>query len=210
MSPVVTTPTPLPAKPQAPVKAQVPATTQATIVKPEPEPLSAAPKQEPTPPAAVNLTRPKWVPKYPKESVTTMAVTEAVKSNTPPLPPAPVEQEGFTLRFESDQALTRLVAMSQVGFYAIEAERARRMTISESRISFWDASTPNSFHEMEVSTVPASVVAALSRTGANPLNVAWGVTLPGKLKQQLDSLMQNHSGGSLVITSLGQIQREES
>ena len=84
------------------------------------------------------------------------------------------------------------------------------MTVSESRISFWDASLPNSFHEMEASTVPSAVVDALSRTGVATGSVSWGVTLPGKLKDQIDGLMQEHRGGSLVIGTSGNISLEAS
>ena len=118
------------------------------------------------------------------------------------------EPEGFILRFESDAALMRLVAAGRIGVYAIEDERARRMKVSESRISFWDASVPKSFHEMEVSTVPSPVVDALARTGADTDNISWGVTLPGKLTGQLDELMQDHRGGSLLIGSNGDIRLE--
>ncbi len=202
MSPVAPTAVETPVTPQ-----ELPAVERAIELVPEPAP-AVLPDTKPQPVTAaaetappVTLTRPKWVPKYPPQTAPPIAE---------PLKTAAVEEQGFTLRFESDAVLTRLVAASQVGFYAIEAERARRMTVSESRISFWNASTPNSFHEMEVGTVPASVVEALARTGVSPENVAWGVTLPGKLKQQLDSLMQAHRGGSLVITSQGRIEREES
>jgi len=131
----------------------------------------------------------------------------------PPIAAEPIvipvqEPEGFTLRFESDAALMRLVAAGRVGVYAIEDERARRMKVLESRISFWDASVPNSFHEMEVSTVPLPVVDALARTGADTDKISWGVTLPGKLMGQLDGLMQDHRGGSLVIGSNGDIRLE--
>jgi hypothetical protein len=82
------------------------------------------------------------------------------------------------------------------------------MTVSESRISFWDASTPNAFHEMEAATVPSPVVDALARTGVATGNVDWGVTLPGKMKSQLDTLMSEHRGGSLVIGAAGEIHWE--
>jgi hypothetical protein len=84
------------------------------------------------------------------------------------------------------------------------------MSVSESRISFWDASMPNSFHEMEVSTVPAPVVEALARSGVDTSGVSWGVTLPGKLKTQLEGLMLEHRGGALLIGVNGQIRLEES
>ena len=120
------------------------------------------------------------------------------------------EKQGFTLRFESDLALTRLVAAGQVGFYAIDSDRAQRMSVSNSRISFWDASTPNSFHEMEARTVPAAVVKALERTGVDSAAIGWGVTLPGRLRSQLRALMQQHSGGALVISADGDLNLESS
>jgi hypothetical protein len=171
---------------------------------------------KPTPAAPISLTRPKWTPKY--QPKPTPQVAQAPPPATTPVaevsvdaPAPPVEeQDGFTLRFESDAALTRLVAAGQVGVYAIDAGSARRMTVSDSRISFWDASVPNSFHEMEVSTVPRPVVDALTRSGVDTSAVSWGVTLPGKLKTQLDGLMQQQRGGSLLIGINGQIRLEDS
>ena len=169
---------------------------------------------------AVTLTRPKWVPKFQptKADAAPIRATPLVQAAAPAVPEAtpaavpPVESEakGFTLRFESDAALTRLVAASHVGLYAIENDHAQRMTVSNSRISFWNASVPNTFHEMETATVPAAVIEALTRTGVHADAVNWGVTLPGKLKTQLDDLMQAHSGGALVIGASGDIRLEAS
>ena len=92
---------------------------------------------------------------------------------------------GFTLRFASDAALTRLVASRQVGFYAITDGRARRMTVHESQISFWDASRPRQFHQMEATTVPTGVTAALRRAGEDPATVEFGVTLPESMTADL-------------------------
>ncbi len=171
-----------------------------TVTRPVPKPQPAA--------TAVVLTRPKWVPKrkpaQPQEAPEAVAAVASPKSPPPPIP----EKEGFVLRFASDAALTRAVAAQHVGFYAIHDGRAQRMTVSESRISFWDASTPNTFHEMEATTVPAPVVDALARTGTPIGVVNWGVTLPGKMKTQLDALMQEHRGGSLVIGAAGEIHWE--
>ena len=152
---------------------------------------------EPKPVDSAALTRPKWVSTPPPAAAD-------------PEPEPESNDKVFTLRFESDSALTRLVATGQVAFYAIDAGRAQRMTVSDSRISFWDASTPNTFHEMEVSTVPQSVVDALLRSGANATGVEWGVTLPGKLSTQLNSLMQQHQGGALVIHADGNLKLEQS
>ena len=134
-------------------------------------------KTRPVPSAPVDdepvvLARPKWVSTFeprksqalpmmpapesaPAEALPASAATKKVTppSQASPQPRPSQEIQGFTLRFESDLALTRLVAAGQVGFYAIDSGRAQRMSVSNSRISFWNASTPNSFHEMEAGTV---------------------------------------------------------
>lgn len=191
------------------------------IIEPAALPKTPTPKSTEKPPEkSVTLTRPQWVPKYlPKEPIMPPAepapeiqATAPAVPIAPPqsIPPVESEEEGFTLRFESDAVLTRLVAASHVGLYAIESSRAQRMTVTESRISFWEASTPNTFHEMETSTVPGTVLEALTRTGTQANEVSWGVTLPGKLKSQLDALMQEHRGGSLIIGASGAIRWEAS
>jgi hypothetical protein len=177
-----------------------PASTTGSLPEPKADVISKTSAE------AVILTRPKWKPEFPTQAAEVpeaAPATEAEPIATPAQGP-----EGFILRFESDAALMRLVAAGQVGVYAIEDERARRMKVNGSRISFWDASVPNSFHEMEVSTVPLPVVDALARTGADTDRISWGVTLPGKLMGQLDGLMQDHRGGSLVIGSNGDIRLE--
>ena len=141
-------------------------------------------------------------------------MTEAAESPvTPPAMPNPRPENtstGFTLRFESDHALTRLVAAGKVGLYAMGDGHTRRMAVRESRISFWDASTPGAFHEMEPSTVPGPVVDALAKSGISTTGIDWGVTLPGKLRQQLDALMRDNSGGALVIGLDGELRLEAS
>ncbi len=171
---------------------------QGIETSPEPQPeleFEPAPERE----KSIVLTRP--------------AQAATVKPVAPTPVPAPVpapepSKEGFTLRFASDLALTRLVATGQVGFYAMDAGRAQRMMVSDSRISFWDASTPNTFHEMDAGTVPRAVMDALKRTGVDASGVNWGVTLPGKLRVQLDALMQQHTGGALVIRTDGSLTLE--
>ncbi len=170
--------------------------------------VTRAPETKPKPTQNVTLTRPHSVSTFTpaKQAKPERAVETLPQASAPPV--NAVELEGFTLSFESDHALTRLVAMGQIGFYAISDNRAQRMTVSDSRISFWAASTPNSFHEMDASTVPRAVLDALARTGANAGAANWGVTLPGKLSTQLASLMQQHTGGALVIQADGQMQLE--
>ena len=200
------------------------------------EPPEAVAAKEPAviarPEKTVVLTRPVGGPSGPKrQAIATEAAPTLRRAAPEPLPvakeapalvepapapvepepePEPIQEEGFTLRFASDAALMRAVAAQHVGLYAIEQGRARRMTVSESRISFWDASTPNTFHEMESGTVPPPVIEALGRAGSATNNVSWGVTLPGRMKTQLDELLHAHRGGSLIITADGDIHWEAS
>jgi len=190
LAPEAPSQSPAPAAPPPVTKAVEPAKESPPEVhKPPPEP--AVPEQ------AVKLVRAQRMP-------------AAVPEQAPPVPEETPEQEGFTLRFESDLALTRLVAAGKVGLYAITDGRARRMTVSESRISFWDASAPNSYHEMEAGTVPKPVIDALGRSGVNTAGVGWGVTLPGKLREQLDDIVRGNSGGALVIGRDGELRLEAS
>ena len=185
----------------------VPATRAVVTAEPTIE-VTREPETNPEPIKAVTLTRPKSLSTIaPAKQATPEKIIEARPQASGP-PDDVVKEDGFTLSFESDHALTRLVAMGQIGFYAINNSRAQRMTVSDSRISFWDASTPNRFHEMDASTVPRAVLDALARTGANAGAANWGVTLPGKLSTQLESLMQQHTGGALVIQANGQLQLE--
>ena len=220
--------------PLAPVETSEP--TEAVVAETQPvvvehaEALPEAPVAEPTPTQKpVTLTRPSGGPSGPTRKAIAAEAAPTLRRAAParqpvveempapadaqpqPTPePEPVEEEGFTLRFASDAALMRAVAAQHVGLYAIEQGRARRMSVSESRISFWDASTPNTFHEMESGTVPRPVIDALDRAGAATDNVSWGVTLPGRMKTQLDELLHAHRGGSLIITADGDIHWEAS
>jgi hypothetical protein len=185
----------------------VPPAAQPAPVPAQPKPAPVKPAPEVARPAPRSKAAPEPVPVAAEPAPTAVTATPAPAAEAPVATP---EEEGFTLRFASDAALMRAVAAGHVGVYAIQDGRAYRMTVSDSRISFWDASTPNTFHEMEPGTVPAAVVDALARTGAGADGVRWGVTLPGKLKSRLDTLMQEYRGGSLIIGPDGALYREES
>jgi len=213
-APSESAPAPTPVAHEVTPPEPVPAPAPVATPKPEPQPVQEAVERP------VTLTRPTWQPKYaPKTPVQVdpavipeVARVEPVReAETPVETPAPSasEKKGFTLRFASDAALTRAVAAHNVGLYALDKQQVKRMTVSESRISFWDASTPNKFHEMEASTVPAAVIDALARTGVATDGVGWGVTLPGKVTTQMNSLMQDHDGGSLIINAAGDVHWEE-
>lgn len=145
----------------------------------------------------------------PRQSIPAPAASKPEPEPEPDNPPAEVSAlaaEGFSLRFESDFALTRLVASGQVGLYAINDGRARRMTVRDGTVSFWDASTPKRFHEMDAATVPPVVVESLARSGADTSKTGWGVTLPGKLRRELDEILRAHRRGELIIGADGELR----
>ncbi len=149
----------------------------------------------------------------PRRSIPVLATSKPEpepESYNPPVEVSAPAAEGFSLRFESDFALTRLVASGQVGLYAINDGRARRMTVRDGTISFWDASTPKRFHEMDAATVPPVVVESLARSGADTTKTGWGVTLPDKLRRELDEILRAHRGGDrggeLIIGADGELR----
>ena len=153
-------------------------------------------------PAPLFVERPDVVPPAPAPAEPDAAEQpETVRATSP-------EPEGFTLRFESDTALSRLVAMGKVGLFAIDEQGAQRMSVAESRISFWAAPLPARYHEMDAATVPAAVSAALHRTGRAGDVRHWAVTLPSRLSGELQRLMQSYRGGALVIARDGSLRRE--
>ena len=128
--------------------------------------------------------------------------------------PQPVETEpvveGFTLRFEDEVALTRLVARDEVGLYAIQPDRSFRMSINRGEMSFWPASTPNQFHEMDATTVPPAVLEAfVRRDGSTAQTLQWGVTIPAATSRQLEQHLREADGGALIIDARGDLRLEQ-
>jgi hypothetical protein len=116
---------------------------------------------------------------------------------------------GFTLQFESDDTLTKLVSSHDVGLYAISPDKSLRLGVEGRRLNFWPASTPTRYHEMDGSTVPVEVRRALLRAGIDAaVAPTWGVTLPPQTASQLQLLLASASGGNLVIGKDGNLRLE--
>jgi hypothetical protein len=128
----------------------------------------------------------------------------AAQPSTPAAAPEEAPMPGFTLQFATDAALTRLVARQVVGVYAIAPEQTSRMSIEDDQVSFWPASMPATFHEMDQATVPDEVLAAYGRAGRTE-KITWGVTLPADMSRELNKYLANAEGGSLVIAANGKI-----
>lgn len=206
---------PAPIRPAAPEPVAESAPEPISEPVPEPAPIL------PDPPEVVRELPPRPAYEPIQQPITQRPIPQPepadpvpLASSAAPVPdmapvPAPVEpeQEGFTLRFESDLALRRLVARDEIGLYAIRQEEAQRMSVNRGALSFWSASVPGQFHEMDQATVPGEVVTALRRSGTSG-NVKWGVTLPSRLSSQLNRFLSENPGGALIIGGDGRMRLE--
>lgn len=140
------------------------------------------------------------------------SVQQTINTPSPPVAETAAgsaDQEGFTLRFETDLALTQLVSRNEIGLYAITEGKALRMTINQDKAEFWSASLPTRFHEMDTATVPDAVIRAFQRSiNGNAAGTQWGVTLPTVMSTKLNTYMQDSRGGALVIGADGILRME--
>ncbi|MEO0345576.1 MAG: hypothetical protein AAF229_04910 [Pseudomonadota bacterium] len=197
-------PRPMPTAPEPVAEAAPPE----PVREPEPTPAPIAPAPEPAPepePEVVVLTRSPEPVVTPPEPV---AIPEPAPAVTqPPTAPSP-PKEGFTLQFESDTALTRLVSRNAIGLFALDDDSTLRMSVNRGRVSFWPASLPAAYHEMDPGTVPGDVLRALRLTRGGDTPVTWGVTLPANMQRELDEIVREQRGGALYIAGDGQIRLE--
>jgi hypothetical protein len=191
-----------------------PATTAA--LPPQPKTSAAAPPSPIVVPVVISkpvektivpvtVPAPDSTPAKPEPIEQTRAEPESA-TVTPTQP----QQQGFTLQFENDDALTRLISRDEVGFFAIAADKSMRLKIEGGRMDFWPSSTPGQYHEMDSLTVPAAVKTALLRSGAEFTgDQLWGVTLPPRTAAQLKQFLAESSGGTLIIGGNGNLRMEQ-
>ena len=126
----------------------------------------------------------------------------------PPAPvPTPPTSKGFTLRFDSDTALGRLIDRRRVQFYALAGQKAWKLNTANGQPVYTAAPMPAEIYEMETSTVPARYTASFSRQVAafGLGKVTWGVTLPEHTANAIKQLIQKPDGGDLVIMPSGEV-----
>lgn len=165
-------------------------------------PARPAPEPEPQP---VVLDRAR--PIKPADQIVARSREPANEATPAAATRAPVPDKGFTLRFESDEVLSRLVARDVVSLYAVTPSGTSRLSIDGDKPAFWSASAPSRIHEMDPSTVPENLLAAWRRKNGNhPSSVQWGVALPPAMSRQLNEFLSAGDGGSLVIDESGNLR----
>lgn len=143
---------------------------------------------------------------------------EQLKPRLPPEPPAaemqsadiqppPPGRSGFTLRFASDAALRQLIRHGTVSFYAIAGKKTWQLKLQNEHPVYVSVQFPRQFYEMQTATVPDEYAGVFQRQVAvfGRTAVTWGVTLPSQTTADIHRIIEDRTGGDLVITADGEV-----
>ncbi len=144
-----------------------------------PAPMAALVEPAPAPPTP------------PKEIEVTIAAPKPAPNSTP-------EDQGLSLRFESDAAFINLIRKGKVRVYAFQKNQ---FLMLDRGFAFHRASPPQSIHELE--TVPSRVRAALA---GKLISNQWGVRLPKPTAASIQQLADRFQSGQLVIDQTGAVR----
>lgn len=105
------------------------------------------------------------------------------------------ERQGFTLEFESVDALASLLAAGRLQLFAVVADEFHRYHPDG---VYRRVEAPASYYQMDAATVPRRLRLQGESlfTGA----VSWGVTLPDDSVGEIQRLVSSASGGKLLIS----------
>ena len=121
---------------------------------------------------------------------------------------SPKPKKGFTLRFESDAALLRLVEAGRAALFVFAEGETLKLSFGQAGPGFRSAAQPRRFHAITPDTVPVTLKAALSDAGHTAADVVWGVTLPPSTRSTLAGILRTHEGGELIIRANGEVYLE--
>ena len=187
---------------------EVPEKPPVKELKQAPQPVPQEEKVEPA--AAEPLTeepiREEPLKEYvvPPETGTAASKTQIVEASMP----RPVEREGFTLGFASNDALMRLLKRGDVRFFVFLKDNYWKLKITPSGLlSFESSVAPGKIYEMDRRTVPDNIVKASRRKIAafGRGSVTFGVALPADITAQFQGLMTGRKGGDIVIGANGTV-----
>ena len=114
------------------------------------------------------------------------------------------EQRGFTLEFESGDALERLLAAGRIRLFARAHDR---FWMYRKTGAFEASESPGSYYRMQFETVPMRLRRLLQGVGAGE-TLEWGVTLPHSTLQDIQQLMNGRRSGSLIIDANADVRLE--
>lgn len=166
------------------------------------------------PPEPVKKTPEERVPQAPEPAASPRPKPIPTPRPAPPVPkpdaPAQDQGPGFSLRFDSDAALIRLVAGGRVELYAFSDDQTWRMSIGGDGLHFTTAQRPAKLNLMRAETVPGAMVEALRHAAPPDVlgSMSWGVTLPAATNEAIARLVSAFRSGTLVIHANGSVHRE--
>lgn len=210
-----------PVSPVAPPLVNPPQATLPTKPETDDRPVSG---RAPEPPKAVPSTSPPMAPAPPvppPKSVSARtggavpitpsppAETDSVETRREPQKDDPKPAQGFTLQFETDAALLRLLALGDVAVYVFAVTETLRLVYGSSGPVFVPSAQPRQFHAISPRTVPAVLRAALTEARGSVDEPVWGVTLPVDTRNALAEILRTRDGGDLIIRSDGQVFLEQ-
>lgn len=118
--------------------------------------------------------------------------------------PLPEEQLEFSLEFASASSLETLIGEGGV---SLLVSNGHEYWAWSGLGKFMEAPAPPRYYQMSPKTVPARYRNALL---GNPSihGEIWGVVLPSSISEQIAALIENNTGGVLVISSRGAVTLE--
>lgn len=118
------------------------------------------------------------------------------------------EDQGFSLRFDSEQSLKSLLADDLVDFYLVAGDRAWKLQ-NPYNPSYRPAQIDATLYKMRINTVPEVYIqASHSVTTSSEKGKSYHVALSSGIQKQLNSLKSDASGGDLVIHRDGKVSLE--
>ena len=165
-----------------------------TPVQPAPEPQPVEPlPTEPLPAESVPV--PEEVEREVKEDTQVNEVSEEIESDRN----KSQEDQGLTLRFASQSDFLRLIARTKVMVYAFNPQTFLEMN---EQYRFLQTKPPRQVYELDPSTIPVHLQEALPR---DMVDVKWAVGLPPKIERQVQSLVNAHASGELLINRFEEV-----
>jgi len=119
------------------------------------------------------------------------------------------EDQGFSLRFASEQSLQSLLADNRVDFYIIVGGRAWKLQDPYSP-SYSPAQVDETLYQMLNHTVPEAYIEAARAVGefGEEENKTYHVYLSSSIQEKLDTMTADASGGELIIHGDGRVSLE--
>ena len=187
----------------APTEPDVVEAQQPTPQTTKPIPPQAPVTEQPSTPKPFHKPAPKVAVAEPEETVQAFAdPTPTTPSQAMQVSPAKEDEEGLTLRFSSESDFLRLVARGKVAVYAFDQVTFLALG---SDYRFQQVSPPRQVYELEATTIPAHMSAALPK-GSSQAQFKWAVGLPQRVERQIQNYVATVNSGELLINKFEEVR----